>query len=179
MIRHCPICNVSYQPARMGQRVCSPRCAIRHGKQAKSSARGETKRRIDEVKPRSKWLHEAQAAFNAYIRLRDVHLPCVSCGRSDKSSWDAGHYLSTGARPELRFHEQNVWRQCVRCNQHLHGNLLLYRLELVRRIGMAAVEALEGPHPPAKFTIDQLREIRDNYRRRTRELAKSITTKES
>jgi hypothetical protein len=55
----------------------------------------------------------------------------------------------------------------------LHGNLVLYRLGLIRRIGLEAVERLEGPHEPRKYSIDELREIRDTYRRRARELEKA------
>jgi hypothetical protein len=41
---------------------------------------------------------------------------------------------------------------------------VLYRAELIRRIGLAGVERLEGPHPTRKYTVDDLREIRDTYR---------------
>jgi hypothetical protein len=40
----------------------------------------------------------------------------------------------------------------------------MYRAELIRRVGLAEVERLEGPHPPRKYTVDDLREIRDTYR---------------
>ena len=49
------------------------------------------------------------------------------------------------------------------------GNLVLYRAELIRRIGLAEVERLEGPQPQRKFTIPDLREIRDKYRALARE----------
>jgi hypothetical protein len=80
--------------------------------------------------------------------------------------WHAGHYLSTGARPELRFDEQNLHKQCSACNTHLSGNLVLYRAELIRRIGLDEVERLEGPQDPKKYTIDELKAIRDDYRKR-------------
>jgi hypothetical protein len=144
--------------------VCSPRCASKSVKTARKAEKAAYKRRQEAAKPRAQWLKEAQAAFNAYIRMRDAHLPCISCGRMHDGQWHAGHYLSTGARPELRFTEVNVWRQCSPCNTHLHGNLVLYRAELIRRIGLAGVERLEGPHPTRKYTVDDLREIRDTYR---------------
>ena len=167
----CRVCTAPFEPRRPLQAVCSPRCAMRHVRAEKTALKRQIRARREAAKPRAKWLQEAQAAFNAYVRRRDAHLPCVSCGRMHDGQWHAGHYLSTGARPELRFDERNVWRQCAPCNTHLHGNLVLYRVELIERIGLAEVERLEGPHHPAKWTIDDLRAIRDDYRRKMKEMA--------
>jgi hypothetical protein len=72
--------------------------------------------------------------------------------------------LSTGARPELRFDENNVHRQCEPCNTSLGGNLILYRLELIRRIGQTEVDRLEGPHEPKRYRADDLKAITATYR---------------
>ena len=86
---------------------------------------------------------------------------------------NAGHYLSTGARPELRFDEQNVHKQCERCNTYLHANLIAYRARLIERVGLPTVERLEGPHAPKKYSIADLKQIRDEYRQKTRQLKES------
>jgi len=125
--------------------------------------RASVKVRREKDKRRPEWLKEAQTAFNAFIRARDADLPCVSCGRHHQGQYHAGHYLTTGARPELRFSVINCWKQCSPCNLHLHGNLILYRVELIRRIGLDSVEWLEGPHEPTKYTIDDLRAIKKDY----------------
>jgi hypothetical protein len=124
----------------------------------------ELRKRREAIKPRAKWMREAQAAFNAWIRQRDKDLPCISCGRHHQGQWHAGHYLSTGARPELRFDERNVHKQCSACNTHLSGNLVLFRAGLIAKLGLESVEWLEGPHEPRKYTIEDLRQIRDDYR---------------
>jgi hypothetical protein len=116
------------------------------------------------AKSRGQWLKEAQAAFNAFIRNRDAGLPCISCGSTDRRSWDAGHYRTTAAAPELRFNEDCVHKQCVQCNQHKHGNQLEFRLGLIKRIGMDKVEWLEGPHEPKKYTIPELMAIKAEYK---------------
>ena len=46
--------------------------------------------------------------FNVYIKLRDKGKPCISCGKYEHEiknfrGWHAGHYLSIGARKDLRF----------------------------------------------------------------------------
>lgn len=146
------------------QSVCSPACGL-----AKARADRERKesKELREAKAKSKrrseWLKEAQAAFNGYIRERDAHLSCVSCGRMHGGQWHAGHYLTTGARPNLRFDPQNVHRQCQPCNTHLHGNIALYRKQLIEIIGLADVERLEADHTPRHYSVDDLAQIKKHY----------------
>ncbi|WP_205968727.1 recombination protein NinG, partial [Pseudomonas viridiflava] len=58
------------------------------------------------------------------------------------------------------------------CNTQLSGNIVNYRLALVRRIGITNVEWLEGPHEPQKYTIEELKALTAKYRALTRELKK-------
>jgi len=134
--------------------------------------RASIKARKEAIKSRADWAREAQTAFNAFIRARDDGLPCISCGRHHQGQWHAGHYLSTGARPELRYTESNVHRQCAPCNTHLSGNAVLYRIGLIERIGLQAVEWLEGPHELPKWTADDYKAIRETYRAKLKELKK-------
>ena len=169
-VRICEVCERVFLPDRMGQLVCRPACAMARVRQAKKAERESVKKRKEAIKSKADWAREAQTAFNAWIRARDEGLPCISCGRHHQGQWHAGHYLSTGARPELRYTESNVHRQCAPCNTHLSGNAVLYRIGLINRIGSDAVEWLEGPHPLPKWTPDELRAIRDTYRAKLKEL---------
>lgn len=119
---------------------------------------------------RSHWLKQAQTAFNAFIRARDSDQPCISCGRHHDGQYHAGHYRSVGSCPELRFDERNVFKQCMPCNAHLSGNLINYRVNLILKIGPEAVESLEGPHDPKKYTVDDLKQIASAYKRKLKEL---------
>jgi hypothetical protein len=114
------------------------------------------------AKPRSKWMAEAQAAFNKYVRLRDADCPCISCGIT-YGKWNAGHYRSVGSNPSLRFEPLNNHKQCVQCNQSKSGNAIEYRIGLIARIGLESVEWLEGPHEPKKYTIEDLKAIKAKY----------------
>jgi len=171
-------CRASFVPARLGQAVCSPACALkdapRNEQRAKKAIaqrdRREFKVRKEKLKSRADHLRDTQAAFNAWIRERDVGLPCVSCGRHHNGQWHAGHYRSVGGHPELRFEPLNAARQCAPCNTHKSGDLVNYRIELVQRIGVKAVEWLEGPHEPKKYSVDQLKAMTADYRAKTREL---------
>ena len=181
-------CGASFVPARLGQAVCSPACAIldapknldRAVKSLAQVGRREIKVRKEQLKSRADHLREAQAAVNEFIRLRDAHLPCISCDSTPSdnnlmtgSRWDAGHYRSVGACPELRFELLNIHRQCVRCNRNLSGNAVEYRIRLVLRIGAEKVDWLEGPHPARKYTVDEIKAIKADYRAKSRELKRA------
>ncbi|WP_179179089.1 recombination protein NinG [Pseudomonas sivasensis] len=180
-----PACGISFPPQRLGQSVCSPKCglAIKDVNQAKARKslaqveRREIKVRKENLKSRADHLREAQAAVNEYVRLRDAHLPCISCDSTPNdndlmtgSRWDAGHYRSVGACPELRFEPLNIHRQCVKCNRNLSGNAVEYRIRLVQRIGAEKVAWLEGLHPACKYTIEEIKAIKTEYRAKTRKL---------
>ena len=111
---------------------------------------------------RSRATQSAQRAFNAYIRARDQGKPCISCGAL--TELEAGHYLSIGARPELRFNENNVQGQCNHCNVTLSGNQKNYRIGLIGRIGYKAVLELERNHEPKHYTVEDLKEVAIKYK---------------
>jgi hypothetical protein len=85
---------------------------------------------------------DAQQVFNKYIRTRDEGMVCISCG-SDKAN-QAGHWISVKQSSALRFHEWNVNLQCAGCNLYLHGNQVMYRVGLVKKIGEKALCELES-----------------------------------
>ena len=129
-----------------------------------------TRQKRDKLKSKAQHAKEAQASFNAFIRQRDADQPCISCGRHHTGQYHAGHYLSVGARPELRFTESNVHKQCAPCNTHLSGNSLSYRIGLLAKLGPRVVEWLEGPHEPRRDTVDSLKAIKAHYTTLTKQL---------
>lgn len=143
--------------------------AVRAEKRQDRATR-EAMKRLPDLK------REAQTAFNAWIRLRDAGQPCISCGAPPPdlsglhAGRDAGHYRSVGSAPQLRYHSDNVHGQCVACNQWGAGKAVEYRTGLIARIGLARVEALECTNEPRKWTHDELRGIRDDYRAKTKAL---------
>jgi hypothetical protein len=126
---------------------------------------------LEKAKTRGTHLRELQSAFNAWIRSRDAGQPCISCGRHSKGM-RAGHYRSVGSCPELRYEPDNCALQCVQCNLHLHGSPISYRVNLIKKIGLERVEWIEGKHPPMKYTIAQILELKAFYRAEVRRLKK-------
>ena len=175
-MKRCKACKKGFEPGNTLQVVCSPACAIEYAKtdngkkHRQKAVRDYTRKEKARIKSKSDWMREAQQAFNKFIRLRDADRPCISCGRHHQGQYHAGHFRSVGSAPELRFHEQNCWRQCAPCNNHLSGNQINYRIKLIERIGLEAVERLEGPHEPKRYTIEELKVIKQVYRAKARAL---------
>ena len=175
----CTQCGVEFRPSRPLQAVCGLTCAKRSAiaakKAKKASEREMTKARKESLKTIANRIEEAQTAFNAYIRLRDRlgGFACISSARAldwDGNAVDAGHYRSTGAAPHLRFNENNCHAQSKQDNRWLAGNAADYRVGLVARIGVAAVEALEADNAVHKWTHEELKEIAAKYRSKRKQL---------
>lgn len=181
-----PACRASFVPQRLGQAVCSPKCAlatveVQKAKEKKSLAlagRREIKVRKEALKGRGDHMREAQQAFNEYIRTRDQAAghPCISSGKPldwSGNAVDAGHYRSVGSAPHLRFDERNCHAQSKQDNRFLSGNAVDYRIGLIARIGQEAVDALESDQSVCKYTVDEIKAIKVTYRAKTRELKRA------
>lgn len=175
-----PACGAKFTPMQLGQKVCGWQCGLAIAKEPANQQvarkaiaqrdRREIQVRKEKLKSRGDYVREAQQAFNAWVRLRDADQPCISCGRHHQGKYDAGHYRTTAACPELRFDPLNVHKQCSPCNTQLSGNIVEYRLELIRRIGQERVDWIEGPHEAKRYTIDDLKAIKAEYRAKIKAL---------
>ncbi|MFK3941877.1 recombination protein NinG [Pseudomonas monteilii] len=183
-----PGCGQRFNPTMSTQKVCSVACAIAISKDSKlqkvaakaitKQARQDLKERRERLKTKGGHLREAQTAFNAYIRERDrlAGYACISSGRPldwNGNAVDAGHFRSVGAAPHLRFDENNCHAQSKHDNRYLSGNVAEYRLGLIQRIGLAAVEALEADQAPRRYTIEDLQAIKALYRQKLKDLRRA------
>jgi hypothetical protein len=50
----------------------------------------------------------------------------------------------------------------------------LYRVNLVKLIGLERVERLEGPHPAKHYSIDDLKDIKETYKRKLKALQNRV-----
>lgn len=187
--KKCKQCSEPFVPQRMGQKTCDYQCALAFNrvketqelKRKRLAQSPELRARKEAIKPRKQWAAETQRAFNDYIRARDAHLPCISCGEFyaepfNGTVWDCGHYKPIGSHIELRFNEINAHRQHSRCNRGAAKSgrndrtvSAQYRENLVQRIGEELVAWIEGPHKPLKLTIDELKALKAYYKQRTKE----------
>jgi len=162
--KKCKICKAYFTPLKPLQLVCQWKCAIEFANNQKiKTVKKEVKEAKQKLKSRSDWLKETQVVFNKYIRLRDQNDGCISCGSTSASSYHAGHYRSIGSAGHLRFNEHNCHRQCAACNTHLSGNLIRYRLGLIRKIGIQLVETLESDNATVKWSIDEIKILKAQF----------------
>ncbi len=155
--KNCKVCGKAFVPMNSMAKVCSIECSIqlskndiqkKADKEAKSIAvreRREHRKAKERVKPLSKWLSEAQAVINKYVRLRDRHLGCVSCDKPSTwdGQWHCSHFFPRGRAAAVRFNLCNMHKSCSQCNNHMSGNLVAYEPELIRRIGKDKYEWLK------------------------------------
>jgi len=173
-VKKCRNCKSEFEPFQTTQPACSPSCALALVRAKKAKAYKQTTRKMRKEfneNDRGYQLKKCQQQFNAYIRARDAGKPCISCQKNSGAKMNAGHYLSVGAHPELRFDPLNCHLQCEACNSFLSGNVARYRINLIDRIGLEAVERLEGPHEPKKYTIDEIIEIKERYKAKLKALS--------
>lgn len=183
-----PGCGKHFKPTMTTQKVCSIACAKAMAKDPtlqKVAAKAITKQkrqdlqeRREKLKTKGDHLREAQQAFNAFIRERDRlegHC-CISSGRPldwNGNAVDAGHYRSVGSAPHLRFNEMNCNAQSKHDNRYLSGNVAEYRLGLIARYGLEAVETLERDQSVRRYTIEDLQAIKALYRQKLKDLRRA------
>lgn len=182
-------CAVSYSMrAQEKQRAKQIAKANASTKIREKAERAQHRARKEGLKSVRQLKKEAQPIFNKYIRIRDKDEDCISCSRTNAEvevtdgwkiggAWDCGHYLSVGAHEELRFEPRNAYKQCKSCNggsgQYTKKNHTVskqYRINLIVRVGMDTVDWLEGPHVLPHWKADDIRDIKTEFRSKTKEL---------
>jgi hypothetical protein len=184
--KKCRVCKKKFTPWAFAQIVCSIRCSIGYTnlirKNHQKKQRALDRVRKEELKTKSVLTKEAQKEFNKYVRARDAKEPCISCSRTNQQVevghktggfWDCGHYLTVGGHPELRFNEDNAHKQCKACNGGSgkytgKGRSVSesYDTNILKKIGPERLALLKGPNPMPNHTRDELRAIRDKYRKK-------------
>lgn len=166
--KKCKHCREPFTPFRTTmEKYCSKsECMQAFIKDAKDKKWKKDKKKMQEdLMTTSDWLQKLQREyFNPYIRLRDHNLPCISCGIRT-GQMHAGHYRSVGHSPSLRFNENNVNKQCAQCNNYKRGNVAEYRPNLVKKIGVEAVEYLEREdHEPLNLSVPEIKGLMTVYK---------------
>lgn len=130
----------------------------------------KAKHRVDKerIKKRSEWYSQLQKLVNQYVLyVLEKDAPCRTCGTTNPNiKYDAGHYISRGARPELSFEITNIHKQCsVQCNQHGSGMRAEYRDFIIDKYGEDHRQWLEGPHPTLKEQFPHYTDIKAEIQR--------------
>lgn len=102
--------------------------------------------------------------MSLYIRKRDKNT-CFTCGKKT-GIMNAGHFRH-GA---LDYDEKNINCQCVYCNKYLHGNLGIYGINLVKKIGVENVDDLiKRSRILKKYSEEELLKIKTKLEKKLNE----------
>ena len=177
--KKCIVCGESFTPQRTSlQRCCTIDCAITYSKlKAANTKEGLNKMRNekDSIEKLSKVTAYTQEVVNKYIRQRDKGKPCVSCGKSWDSSFQACHRFNVKQFNKLRFDLDNIHGGCPGCNQYNDGNYNAYHIRLPKRIGIEVYQDLQKRADiafriPWTWTRYELKEIQKTVRELTKKL---------
>lgn len=177
-LRKCRICRTQFEPKSSMVSWCSVDCGYELSQRelAKRAAKKEqeerklTRQQLLDLKPLSYWAKRAERACNAYIRERDRGDPCISCGTYDAPIWHAGHLYTVKARPDIRYHEDNIHLQCPDCNTYNGGMVGEYKKRIVSKIGQIRFDALAYVNPAFKKTREYYQEVEAHYKLKLKEL---------
>jgi hypothetical protein len=171
--KYCKVCNSDYNPRSSLQKVCSWECSVKYAKL--KTAKKEKAEKKKELLTNKDYIKLAQNAVNAFIRLRDTGQPCISCGKEINGVRHASHFIAAFAHSNIRFHEDNIWVSCYKCNVMLSGNQLEYRKRLIPKIGLERVEWLENnAHIIKKYSNEELIEIIGIFKQKIKDLKNGI-----
>lgn len=125
------------------KKLIAKRNSDKKQKEKKEVAR--TRHRKKELMTRTEWYSKLQKLVNQYItKVRDANEKCCTCCKATlTSAFDAGHFLTRGARPDIRFELTNIHKQCVSCNQYNCGRPKEYAEFIVKKYGRKHLEWLE------------------------------------
>lgn len=177
----CKICKSAYVKRNPWQSLCgSVDCAIAVANKAKAKRerieRSVTKQKLEAIKPRAKYMAEAQAIANRYARVRDAKDGCISCDKPANwgGQWHGSHFRSVGAASSVRLNLWNIHKACSICNNHLSGNIADYTPRLIAKIGAERVEWLRAQNQLVKHDIDYLKKYKRVIGKRLNRMIKRL-----
>ena len=166
-MKKCKNCKEGFEPIHFNQKFCfKGECknVWIQSEKDKQWKKEKAKKKV-ELMTLQDYIKIAQQVFNKFIRERDKGNVCISCQKPINGVKHASHYLSAGGHSNVRFHEDNVFVSCYKCNVMLSGNQIEYRKALIEKIGIKRVEWLENNGSIVKkWNIEELKEIIELYR---------------
>lgn len=165
-MKKCKNCKESFSPYNSLQKYCQKsECVKTWIESEKQKQWNKRKQKIkSDLMTTQDYIKIAQQVFNKYIRLRDKGNNCISCDKKPLKE-NAGHFFNANNHWNVRFDERNVHLQCEHCNTFLSGNLILYRENLIKKIGIEQFNQLSDiAKVTRKFSTEELKEVIDIYK---------------
>lgn len=167
-----------FKPFKFAQPVCFDCAFIVARRKAEAKANRDTitlqrekkaKHRSDKLKVRrADRLDRLQKLVNRYVvHVRDKDKPCYTCGTTNKNiKYDAGHFFTRKARPDIRFELLNIHKQCsVNCNNHGSGMRNEYEKHFIEDYGIDALDELKRRRPMLKVQFPDAESIESEIKK--------------
>ena len=165
-MKKCKNCKEGFESIHFNQKFCFKdecRNVWIQSEKDKQWKKEKAKKKV-ELMTLQDYIKIAQQVFNKYIRERDKGNVCISCQKKPLKE-NAGHFFNANNHWSVRFDERNVHLQCEHCNTYLSGNLIYYRENLIKKIGLEEFEKLSvKAKETRKFSKEELKEIIEVYR---------------
>ena len=165
-MKKCKHCKERFNPVHFNQKYCFKKECTQvwiESEKEKQWKKKKAKLKQDLMTVQD-YVKIAQQVFNKYIRQRDKGNKCISCGKKPLKE-NAGHFYNANNHWNVRFDEYNVHLQCEHCNTFLSGNLINYRENLIKKIGVEEYDKLvDRAKVTRKFTVEELKEIINIYK---------------
>lgn len=165
-MKKCKNCKEEFEPIHFNQKFCFKdecRNVWIQSEKDKQWKKEKAKKKV-ELMTLQDYIKIAQQVFNKFIRERDKGNVCISCQKKPLKE-NAGHFYNANNHWSVRFDERNVHLQCEHCNTYLSGNLIYYRENLIKKIGITDFNELSvKAKETRKFSKEELKEIIELYR---------------
>lgn len=165
-MKKCKKCKEGFEPIHFNQKFCFKdecRNVWIQSEKDKQWKKEKAKKKV-ELMTLQDYIKIAQQVFNKFIRERDKGNVCISCQKKALKE-NSGHFYNANNHWSVRFDERNVHLQCEHCNMYLSGNLIYYRENLIKKIGLEEFEKLSvKAKETRKFSKEELKEIIEVYR---------------
>lgn len=142
-------------------------------------SRKEHREKKAEVKTMGKIKGDLQKEINTIVRLIDHGRSCISCEHGTMVEWtrqrQAGHRLSVGSTPSLRYNLWNIFCQCSICNHRLSSNPREYDKGIVKLHGTMVLNQCKSlllQYPELKASREELIQATKKAREIIREINK-------
>jgi len=122
-----------------------------------------------------KQINDVARVFQQLVKLRHADkngwCQCVTCEavlQFNDRRLNAGHFVSRKHRTVV-FDDKNCHPQCVKCNQHLNGNMDVYKTKMIKIYGKRQVDKLlAAKQDSRKWTVEELAELKIELMERVR-----------
>lgn len=134
-------------------------------KDVQKQARKEHAEKKEESRNKTYFEKQLEHEVNAIVRLIDAEKGCISCSHGWETKFTrqahAGHRISVGSNPTLRYNVFNIFKQCSICNDWKSANEREYDKGLIKHYGASMLEyvrIIPAQFPSLHLSKEELKE---------------------